>query len=304
MGAIAVQASLPVGIAVPLWMDGESLGLIRRGDTRVLAGLTPGQRTLQIGAIPNCDVQPVMVDVVANDTVDVTVGPVACQEFDLPPDAIEVRVTTAGDGMPANDIILKRDGVTEGLVSPAEPIIIENVPELDMTVLLLTALGGNCRATGSNPRALTGGGVALFDVNCTSAPIDTLIGLVDAGPFPVASAYLTSVDGSTVQLAGSALADFVALAGSTARVWGVRTGTSFDVYGYDVLSSLHEPRHVGIVVERNGSLWLMGESAIELVDPPPDLADAVGSLVWAGGAEAGVGSLRVTIFGVIRESGS
>jgi hypothetical protein len=76
------------------------------------------------------------------------------------------------------------------------------------------------------------------------------------------------------------------------------------VYGYDVLSSLHEPRHVGIVVERNGSLWLMGESAIELVDPPHDLADAVGSLVWAGGAEAGVGSLRVTIFGVIRESGS
>lgn len=304
MGAIAVHSGVPISTGVPLWMDGESLGLLHRDETLLVAGLTPGERTLRLGAIENCDVQPVTVNVVANDTAEITVGPVACRAFDLPPDAIEVRVTADPDGVPAHDLVVKRDGVIAGLVSPAQPIIIENVPELGTTVLLLTAPDSNCRATDSNPRALTGGGIAVFGMHCISAQIDTLLGAVDAAPFPVATAHLTTVDGTRVQLTGPSLADFVALAGTTVRVWGVRAGTSFDVYGYDVLSELNEPRHAGIIVERDGGLWLMGESAIELIDPPPGLAAAVGAFVWAGGVEVGVGSLRVTVFGVIRESGS
>jgi hypothetical protein len=60
---------------------------------------------------------------------------------------------------------------------------------------------------------------------------------------------------------------------------------------------------MGIVLLRDDGLWLYGEGAWRLVDPPPGLADASGDLVWVAGREVEDG-LQPTLYGVIREGGS
>jgi hypothetical protein len=73
------------------------------------------------------------------------------------------------------------------------------------------------------------------------------------------------------------------------------------VYGYRLLSTLTDPRWVGIVAVRSSQVWLFGEAAVQLLDASPSLQAAVGALVWVSGTQDAAG-VRPTAFGVIREA--
>ena len=86
--------------------------------------------------------------------------------------------------------------------------------------------------------------------------------------------------------------------------WGVKSGTSLEVYGWELASTIADPRWTGIVTARpGGKLWLFGAEAIELVSAPASLASSVGAYVWVGGTRQGeAGPVKPTVFGTIRRA--
>ncbi len=312
MGAIAVTADLPTAVpgTFEVRVDGGLAGLITAGERKVMDGLAVGAaRSVELTALPSyCTASPVDAAVVDGATTEVTITPTC----DIPVTQLEGTVTAAvshSGAAPGEDFALKLDGESRAGIPPGGDVIIDGIEPSTPATLLLTNIAGSCRATSPNPMVLQPDAVpsalfADFDTECTTSAIDSLFGEVATTAFPVPSASLTAEDGESVRLTGPALNDLLQLAGTTVRVWGVRAGTSLEVYGYQVRSSLGEPRWVGVVTQRNGALWLFGEEAIRLENAPPDLVSRVGALVWVGGEEVDIGVVVPRVYGVIRGSGS
>ncbi|MGK7312632.1 MAG: hypothetical protein ACN0LA_10390 [Candidatus Longimicrobiales bacterium M2_2A_002] len=310
-GAISVTADVPAVLPGPfeVRVDGALGALIEPGDTEVLDRLAIGVRTVELAGLPGyCSAVPADVEVLEGGTAPVTITPTC----DIPVTELDGTVTASVSHTgtdPGEDFALKLDGRSRAGVAPGGDAVIDGVEPSTPAALLLTRVAGRCRVASPNPVLLQPDTVpsALFvdfDTECTTSAIDTLFGEVTTTAFPVASASLQHDGGDAVRLTGPALGELLQLAGTTVQAWGVRAGTSLDVYGYRVRSSLGEPRWVGIVVQRDGALWLFGEAPIELVDAPPELVARTGELVWVGGDEVDVDVVVPRVFGVIRGSGS
>jgi hypothetical protein len=111
---------------------------------------------------------------------------------------------------------------------------------------------------------------------------------------------LRTEDGGSLTVNGPLGAELARLAGTSVRAWGITSATGINVYGYDLKSSLGDDRWSGIVLERSGVTWLLGEDAVRLVNPPPTLSALQGAYVWVTGAEA-LDGVQPTLFGVIRD---
>jgi hypothetical protein len=119
--------------------------------------------------------------------------------------------------------------------------------------------------------------------------------------FPAPAATLRADDGSAWRLAGGLAAELVNMSGVSVIAHGVVTDGSLDVYGYTVEGGEEsDGRLVGIVMERNGELWLFGDAAVQLIDAPSRLVEQVGRLVWIAGREVPDGVVP-EVFGIIRE---
>src|SRR5690606_1410819 len=185
---------------------------------------------------------------------------------------------------------------------------IDGVAAATPTVFHVADIIGSCQPLAPNPRLVTLDGAANpeivdFPVRCVDAVTDTLIGTVDASGWPTPTVTVRADDGRTLTASGPLAAELAALTGTAARVWGVTSATGISVHGYDLRSSLVDDRWMGIVLERPDGVWLFGETAVRLVDTPPALAAASGSLIWVSGQETGSG-VRPVLFGIIREGGS
>jgi len=222
------------------------------------------------------------------------------------PGEVTVAATTTGAGTDADGYQLKLDGVLRGAMAVNASGTVSNVPALVPSVIQVSNLAGNCRATGLNPFVVTldadATSIAVpFGADCTASAMDTIQGVVESSSWPTPSVSVRLESGALRSLTGAASADLMPLTGTAVRVWGVTSGTATDVYGYELLSTLTDPRWVGIVAVRSSQVWLFGEAAVQLLDASPSLQAAVGALVWVSGTQDAAG-VRPTAFGVIREA--
>jgi hypothetical protein len=313
LGSAHVTANVPAVSNGPLdvLVDGSPHGIVSAGDTVTVSGLVPGSREFRLAGLPSyCTPAPDTVQVLQGQTVALSlIAACTIPVATLDPGQVGVSLATTGTGQPPDAFRLTLDGVVRTGATPGSDAILSDLPALTPSVLYLDYQSGRCRVTTSNPvvieldSARDAQGVA-FTAECTAAAIDTLDGQVVTSAYPVQSASVRMGSGETLRMTGPLLGDLLQLSGNTIRVWGVRAGTSLDVYGYEIRSSLGEPRWVGVVTARNGKLWLYGKRAIELVNAPAALAADVGAYVWVGGEETDVDVVVPKVYGVIREAGS
>jgi hypothetical protein len=311
MGGIRVV--LPQGMASTdpppqLLLDGLVAGTFE-SDTLVVGELAPGSYEIGVTeSMVDCGFGAVQVQVVANQIAEAT-PPMFCFGSPPPePGTLRVQSALSGDGNDLNGYALLRDGQLAAALPVAGTAELTGLGALVPTVLAVTDIAGNCQPQAPTPWVVTldaqaTPGTATFPVTCSSAKPDTLTGAVDAYGWPATTVTLRAADGATVSLSGPATGELARLTGTPVRVWGRRSATGLDVYGYDLRSALGDDRWMGIVLLRDDGLWLYGEAAWRLVDPPPGLADASGDLVWVAGQEVD-GGLEPTLWGVIREGGS
>jgi hypothetical protein len=207
--------------------------------------------------------------------------------------------------MPGVEFTLAVDGESRSTVIAGGEKIVVGLNALQSSTLFLGGLPEQCRVNTPNP-ILTNGSVPVsFNTQCTTSPIDTIVGRVETTALPTPVAMIHAADNSgALRVTGVLSPELVRLSGMEVRAYGVRSGTSIDIFGYAIQHTASEPRWVGIVTVRNGTLWLFGNSAIQLVDPPPTLTALAGALVWVGGDEVNAIPTRVVprIFGVIRQA--
>jgi hypothetical protein len=311
MGGIRVV--LPQGLASmepppQLLLDGLVVGTFET-DTLEVGGLAPGSYKIAVTeSMADCGLGAVQVQVVANQITEAT-PPMFCSETQPPdPGTFRVQSTLSGDGTDVNGYALLRDGAAAAALPVAGSAELTALGALVPTVVAVTDIAGNCQPQAPTPWVVTldaqaSPGAATFPVTCWDAKPDTLTGTVDAYGWPATTVALRAEDGATVTLSGPGVGELARLTGTPVRVWGRRSATGLDVHGYDLRSALGDDRWMGIVLLRDDGLWLYGEGAWRLVDPPPGLADASGDLVWVAGHEAEDG-LQPTLYGVIREGGS
>ncbi len=75
---------------------------------------------------------------------------------------------------------------------------------------------------------------------------------------------------------------------------------AIDVTDYDVISVNSAPVFLGVLVERNGDMWLDRENPLRLMGIPERLQNMAGAKVWVAGPLEG-DVLRVQSYGVVRE---
>jgi hypothetical protein len=302
--ALATTTDLPPALAVA----GQRYGAFPDSASLLLTRLAPGTRSVQaVDVGPWCVADPVDVDVVAGQVTEVTL-PVICALPDLEAGMVEYRTTLQGGGADPNGYELRRDGVSVSSL-PQEAIVrIDGVAASTPTVFHVAGIIGSCQPLAPNPRLVTLDGAASpqtveFPVRCVDAVPDTLIGTVDASGWPTPTVTVRADDGRTLTASGPLATELAALTGTAARVWGVTSATGISVHGYDLRSSLVDDRWMGIVLERPDGVWLFGEEAVRLVDAPPALVAASGSLIWVSGQRTSEG-VRPVLFSIIREGGS
>ncbi len=290
-----------------LRVDSLPWGLLGPDTTVSVTGLLAGSHTLHFAGGPtNCIVlDSLVVTIPAAGTDTVRAQPI-CQVSGStpPPGEVAVAATTTGAGGDPSGYLLDLDGVASASTPDNGEGKLENVPALVPSVIQVTDIAGNCRPGTPNPFVVALDSAAdpitvPFAVTCTDAAVDSLTGTIESAGYPSPSVALRSSDGTVLALSGGVAEELAQLAGMSVRVWGVRTGTTLDAYGYDLVSTLEEPRWVGIVEPRGSDLWLFGRTAVKLVDAPPDLAADVGALVWVTGSAAG-DAVTPTAFGLIR----
>jgi hypothetical protein len=120
--------------------------------------------------------------------------------------------------------------------------------------------------------------------------------------FPMTS--LLSDDGSATRLGGTLLGELQALSGAELSVRGVQSSggaeRSLDVREYEVLAIDGQRPHVGIVLARDGELWLASSDTLRLIPALDALRQSAGAKVWVvGTSDAAAGELRVQSYGVI-----
>jgi len=309
--AITTQASTTPDYAqdYQIAIDGVPWGAIGPNASDTLTGLREGGHQLVLSGGPtNCGApEPVDVSVPAGGVGSVTLVASPCFLPDTyTPGEVTVAATTTGAGTDADGYQLKLDGVLRGAMAVNASGTVSNVPALVPSVIQVSNLAGNCRATGLNPFVVTldadATSIAVpFGADCTASAMDTIQGVVESSSWPTPSVSVRLESGALRSLTGAASADLMPLTGTAVRVWGVTSGTATDVYGYELLSTLTDPRWVGIVAVRSSQVWLFGEAAVQLLDASPSLQAAVGALVWVSGTQDAAG-VRPTAFGVIREA--
>lgn len=313
LGSVKVTANVPAVSAGPLTVlvDRSPDGVVSAGDTVTVSGLVPGSRVFELAGLPSyCTPKPDTVQVPSAQTVtDSLTAACTIPVQSLGPGQVSVSLATTGTGQPPAAFRLTLDGVVRTGATPGSDAVLSDLPALTPSVLYLDYESGRCRVNTLNPLVIKLDSVrdpqsVAFTAECTASAIDTLQGEVITSAYPVASASVRTTSGETLQMTGPALSDLLQLAGNTIRVWGVEAGTSLDVYGYEIRSSLGQPRWVGVVTASNGKLWLYGKSAIELVNAPAALAADVGAYVWVGGEETSVDVVVPQVYGVIRGAGS
>jgi hypothetical protein len=109
--------------------------------------------------------------------------------------------------------------------------------------------------------------------------------------------------GPEVQLIGEHLVELERLAGVTIAVEGSMMTSprrTVDVHSYRILSVNGQQPTVGILVSRNGTLWLEGDTTLQLTSVPEGLRNQVGAKVWIVGRVTD-GSLYPESYGIIRD---
>lgn len=286
-----------------LLVDGE-LRAVFETDTVALSGLTPGSYEIEIEGLRSlCVSDPQTVDVLGGELTSVTPF-VVCAEFEPGAGSVVYEASMTGEGPDENGYRLARDGVSAAYLPPNGMGEVSDLPASEPTVLMVTDIAGNCQAEGLNPRVITLDAdrtpvTVPFPVTCVAAKPDTLVGTLDASGWPAATVTLRAVDGTTLVVNGPKTSELARLTGSPVRVWGRTSATGIAVHGYDLRSQLGDDRWLGIVMDRPDGVWLFGDEAVLLVDPPAGLVGESGNLVWVMGQEVG-GGVQPTLYGVIR----
>jgi hypothetical protein len=115
---------------------------------------------------------------------------------------------------------------------------------------------------------------------------------------------LEVADAPSTTLTGELLDELRTLAGAQVRVRGVVDSAgawrSLDVREYEVLAINGKRPHVGIVLLREGSVWLAASDTLQLVPALDALRDRTGAKIWVvGSSDAGGTELRIESYGVI-----
>lgn len=291
-----------------LALDGIELGRVGRGATAVFTNLRAGvARSLTAtGGPSNCvALDPVSVTLTAATTTVVTLGG-PCFLFDEPPPppgTVTVISATTGDGTDEDGYQVLLDGAQRAGVGLNGAVNISGVPAATPSVLHVTNIAGHCRPVVPLPLpfALDASATPIelnVGIACTAIPADTVLGVVESASGMIS---LRLASGALLGITGPLRTDFAQLAGVQVRAWGTKTGTSLDANGYQVSSTLADPRVSGIVVVRGAETWLFGDEAIRVLDAPAALRGAAGSFVWIGGPRTG-SDVTPRIFGIIRSA--
>jgi hypothetical protein len=301
---LATTTDLPPALA----LEGQRYGAFPDSASLLLTRLAPGTRSVQaVDVGPWCVSDPVDVAVIADQVTEVELM-VVCALPELEAGMVEYRTTLEGGGDDPNGYELRMDGVSVSALPQEAFVRVGGVAAATPTVFHVADISGSCQPLAPNPRLVTLDGAANpeivnFPVRCVDAVTDTLTGTVDASGWPTPTVTVRADDGRTLTAGGPLAAELAALTGTAARVWGVTSATGISVHGYDLRSSLVDDRWMGIVLERPDGVWLYGETAVRLVDAPPGLVAASGSLIWVSGQQTSMG-VRPVLFSIIREGGS
>lgn len=286
--------------------DGGSGGLIGANETLLVDGLATGTREIRLdGVPPDCQAEPAEVEIVANETVQVTLE-VECPTPGGEAGDVTITWSLIGATDPSEEFEVRVDGLSRTSLPFSGTAWVHGIPPLTPTVFLVANMDPGCRALSTNPTLITLDEDASpqtldFGSECTLGAIDTLRGDVEATGWPTPVVHVRTQDGVTTPLRGVVVDEIAQLHGSPVRVWGVQSGMGLDVYGYDLRTTLADPRWMGILVLRDDQLWLMGEEAVRLIDPPATLEARLGALVWVSGPRTSSG-ITPFISGVLREA--
>ena len=134
----------------------------------------------------------------------------------------------------------------------------------------------------------------------SSAP-ETLVGEVQlTGSEPAVMVTLRTESGRAVNLVGSLLPELRRLTGAEITVSGVATGgRDFSADSYEIRSIEGQRPLVGVVVERDGGVWLEGDETVRLVEVPARLRGQLGAKVWILGRRM-EGGLYPQTYGIIK----
>lgn len=169
-----------------------------------------------------------------------------------------------------------------------------NVAISALAVLLWACGGGN-----SNPDTSP-------DAQTVNASMETLQGTVAlTGSEPAVMISLRLAEGGSVDLVGAQRDELGRLSGAVVSVTGTRGpgGRSFTAESYEVVSVNGETPVVGVMVERDGAVWIEGDEQVRLTAVSDNLRGHMGAKMWITGRRSG-DSMQVQSYGVIREPGS
>jgi hypothetical protein len=146
----------------------------------------------------------------------------------------------------------------------------------------------------------SGGGNRMAE----TAP-ETLVGEIQlTGSAPAISVTLVTAGGRAANLVGELRAELQNLSGVEVAVRGRPTGSQreFEVDSYEIRSVGGQRPLVGMLVERDGDLWLEGEESVRLVNVPSRLRSQIGAKLWVVGRRM-EGGVYPQTYGVIRSAG-
>ena len=129
------------------------------------------------------------------------------------------------------------------------------------------------------------------------------IALTGSEPAVMVSLRLNS--GESVDLVGPLRGELSRLSGAVTSVRGTRDagGRTFTVQSYSVISVNGQTPVVGVMVERDGAVWIDGDESVRLTAVGDNLREQMGAKVWVTGRRTG-DTLQVQSYGVIRAAGS
>lgn len=168
--------------------------------------------------------------------------------------------------------------------------------------------GNTAGAGGTAQEGATGagtGGAQDQQPGASDGAEEVLTGRVlSTGTVQVPTTVLQLEKGGPVGLVGDLEPELQRLAGAMVRVAGTPTdrfpGGGLDVRSYEVLSIDGTEPYVGLLIERNGGLWLADSDTIRLEGVPAELQDRAGAKIWITGRRAG-DAIQIQSYGVIRD---
>lgn len=162
--------------------------------------------------------------------------------------------------------------------------------------LVMAACSNRNTETGDMPEAsgMAGGQGAMETVEGT---------VMLTGSEPAVMVTLRAEEGGSVNLTGDLRDELARLSGARVEVHGSMQTSgrrTMNVAGYRVVSVNGETPYVGVLVSRDGGIWLDGDQPVRLVDVMADLREQLGAKVWVVGPRTADG-VRPQSYGVIRD---